>query len=152
MKIVHVVYSLEMGGAEILVAQLCRLQRVNGHDVSVIAYSNLGALGETLVADGIPVLVLGEAIVDEYQYCETIGKAGKEPVLVARHMSTERFPGGIVAVANHASAISDRVTMMTCLGRVDSQEEFITHQTKPKVESRITSSEPWLTIRLIAFP
>jgi glycosyltransferase involved in cell wall biosynthesis len=61
MKIVHVVYSLEMGGAEILVAQLCRLQRANGHDVSVIAYSNLGALGETLVADGIPVLVLGEA-------------------------------------------------------------------------------------------
>ena len=61
MKIVHVVYSLEMGGAEILVAQLCRLQRANGHDVSVIAYSNLGALGETLVADGVPVLVLGEA-------------------------------------------------------------------------------------------
>ena len=61
MKIVHVVYSLEMGGAEILVAQLCRLQRANGHDVSVIAYSNLGALGETLVADRIPVLVLGEA-------------------------------------------------------------------------------------------
>ncbi len=61
MKIVHVVYSLEMGGAEILVAQLCRLQRANGHDASVIAYSNLGALGEMLVADGIPVLVLGEA-------------------------------------------------------------------------------------------
>ena len=61
MKIVHVVYSLEMGGAEILVAQLCRQQRANGHDVSVIAYSNLGALGETVVGDGIPVLVLGEA-------------------------------------------------------------------------------------------
>jgi len=82
----------------------------------------------------LKVLVLGEAIIDEYQYCETIGKAGKEPVLVARHMSTERFPGGIVAVANHASAISDRVTMLTCLGRIDSHEEFITQQTKPKVE------------------
>lgn len=61
MKIVHIVYSLEMGGAEILVAQLCRLQRSHGHDVSVIAYSNLGALGETLVAEGITVAVLGEA-------------------------------------------------------------------------------------------
>jgi glycosyltransferase involved in cell wall biosynthesis len=61
MKIIHVVYSLEMGGAEILVAQLCRLQRARGHDVSVVAYSNLGALGEQLVAEGIPVLVLGEA-------------------------------------------------------------------------------------------
>jgi rfaE bifunctional protein kinase chain/domain/rfaE bifunctional protein nucleotidyltransferase chain/domain len=85
-------------------------------------------------ARNLKVLVVGEAIIDEYQYCETIGKAGKEPVLVARHMSTERFPGGIVAVANHASAISDHVTMLTCLGRVDSHEEFITQQTKPKVQ------------------
>lgn len=61
MKIIHVVYSLEMGGAEILVAQLCRLQREHGHDVSVIAYSNLGTLGEQLQAEGIPVIVLGEA-------------------------------------------------------------------------------------------
>jgi len=85
-------------------------------------------------ARSLKVLVLGEAIIDEYQYCETIGKAGKEPVLVARHMSTERFPGGIIAVANHAAAISDHVTMLTCLGRIDSQEDFIAHQTKPKVE------------------
>lgn len=61
MKIIHVVYSLEMGGAEILVAQLCRLQREHGHDVSVIAYSNLGTLGEQLVAEDFSVNVLGEA-------------------------------------------------------------------------------------------
>ncbi|MDE1178120.1 MAG: glycosyltransferase [Edaphobacter sp.] len=61
MKIVHIVYSLEMGGAEILVAQLCRLQRSHGHDVSVIAYSNLGTLGESLVSEGFTVKVLGEA-------------------------------------------------------------------------------------------
>ncbi|HEU4636907.1 MAG TPA: GT4 family glycosyltransferase PelF [Edaphobacter sp.] len=61
MKIIHVVYSLEMGGAEILVAQLCRLQRAHGHDVSVIAYSNLGTLGEQLVEEGFSVVVLGEA-------------------------------------------------------------------------------------------
>jgi glycosyltransferase involved in cell wall biosynthesis len=61
MKIVHVVYSLEMGGAEMLVAQLCRLQLANGHDVSVCAYSNLGPLGEVLRSEGVRVHVLGEA-------------------------------------------------------------------------------------------
>lgn len=61
MKIVHVIYSLEMGGAEILVAQLCRLQRANGHDVSVIAYSQLGTLGEQLLAEGVPIHVCGVA-------------------------------------------------------------------------------------------
>jgi len=61
MKIVHIVYSLEMGGAEVLVAQLCRMQRANGHDVSVCAYSNLGAVGEALRAEGFEVYVPGVA-------------------------------------------------------------------------------------------
>lgn len=61
MKIVHIVYSLEMGGAEMLVAQLCRTQQAHGHEVSVIAYANLGTLGEQLRSEGFTVRVLGEA-------------------------------------------------------------------------------------------
>ena len=61
MKIVHVVYSLEMGGAESLVAQLCRLQRANGHTVTIAAYSKLGTLGETLRSEGFHIDVLGTA-------------------------------------------------------------------------------------------
>ena len=61
MKIVHVVYSMEMGGAESMVAQLCRLQRAGGHDVAVVCYSNLGTLGEALRSDGFRVDVLGTA-------------------------------------------------------------------------------------------
>jgi glycosyltransferase involved in cell wall biosynthesis len=60
MKIVHVVYSLEMGGAEILVVQLCRVQRSNGHDVSVCVYTSLGPLLEVLRAEGFQVHVIGE--------------------------------------------------------------------------------------------
>jgi glycosyltransferase involved in cell wall biosynthesis len=61
MKIVHVVYSLEMGGAEVLVAQLARTQRANGHHVSLCAYSQLGPIGEILAAEGFPIYVPGEA-------------------------------------------------------------------------------------------
>ena len=61
MKIVHAVYSLEMGGAEVLVAQLCRFQRTNGHTVAVCVYSTLGKLGVALRADGFHIEVLGEA-------------------------------------------------------------------------------------------
>lgn len=61
MKIVHMVYSLEMGGAEVLVKQLCTSQRSEGHDVSVVAYSKLGVVGEAMVADGFSIQVLGEA-------------------------------------------------------------------------------------------
>ncbi|MBS1815514.1 MAG: glycosyltransferase [Acidobacteria bacterium] len=61
MKIVHAVYSMEMGGAEMLVAQLCRLQRSHGHDVTICAYSKLGSLGEMLRDEGFAITILGEA-------------------------------------------------------------------------------------------
>lgn len=61
MKIVHVVYSLAMGGAEVLVGELCRVQRAEGHEVSVFAYAELGAVGERLGAEGFAIYVPGEA-------------------------------------------------------------------------------------------
>jgi glycosyltransferase involved in cell wall biosynthesis len=55
MKIAHVVDSMEVGGAETLVAQLCRLQREQGHDPRVYAVGALGPLGERMRAEGFAV-------------------------------------------------------------------------------------------------
>jgi glycosyltransferase involved in cell wall biosynthesis len=61
MKIVHVIYSLKMGGAEVLVGQLSRMQRANGHDVSIVSYAEIGAVGDALRAEGFDVVLLGAA-------------------------------------------------------------------------------------------
>jgi glycosyltransferase involved in cell wall biosynthesis len=55
MKIAHIVDSMEVGGAETLVVQMCRLQRELGHDPSVYAIASLGPLGERLRAEGFTV-------------------------------------------------------------------------------------------------
>jgi glycosyltransferase involved in cell wall biosynthesis len=55
MKIAHVVDSMEVGGAEMLVSQMCRLQRGQGHDPSVYAIATLGALGEQMRQEGFVV-------------------------------------------------------------------------------------------------
>ena len=39
------------------------------------------------------VLVIGEAIIDEYQYCEPIGMATKDPIIAVRFLSKEKFAG-----------------------------------------------------------
>ncbi len=52
MKIAHVVDSMEVGGVETLVSQMCRLQREKGHDPSVYVVGGLGALGEKLEVTG----------------------------------------------------------------------------------------------------
>lgn len=76
-------------------------------------------------AQTLKVLVIGETIIDEYHYCETIGVSGKEPILAARHVSSEKFAGGILAVANNVAAFCNQVDMLTFLGTQDSQEDFI---------------------------
>lgn len=86
---------------------------------------------------GLKVLVIGEAIVDEYHYVEAMGKSGKEPILATRYLRTERFAGGILAVANNVAAFADQVDMLTVLGRQGGQpdptEPFIREQLNPKV-------------------
>ena len=85
-------------------------------------------------ASSLRVLVVGETIIDEYVYCETLGKSGKDPVLATRRTSSERFAGGIVPVANHVAAFSEQVGLLTFLGGGQSHEEFIRENSDSKIE------------------
>ncbi len=73
----------------------------------------------------LKVLVVGETIIDEYHYCNAIGKSSKEPMLAMRYLSEEKFLGGILAVGNNAANFSDHVGLLSFLGDKDSQEELI---------------------------
>lgn len=73
----------------------------------------------------VRVLVIGEAILDEYCYCEPLGKSPKETIIAARFESEERFAGGSLAVANHIAGFCEQVTLVTCLGADPRSQEFI---------------------------
>lgn len=87
-------------------------------------------------ARSLRVLVLGETIIDEYNYCQTLGKSGKEPILAVRHLSSEKFAGGVLAVANHIASFCDKVDLLSFLGRDDPQEEFVRGKLSPRVEPK----------------
>lgn len=55
MKIAHIVDSMDVGGAEMLVSQMCRLQKELGHDPCVYAIAGLGALGSQMRKEGFTV-------------------------------------------------------------------------------------------------
>ena len=80
------------------------------------------------------VLVVGEAIIDEYVYVDQMGKSSKEPVLAMRYSSEEQFAGGALAVANHMAEICEKVDLVTFLGGRDSREEFVRSRLAPNVE------------------
>ena len=85
-------------------------------------------------ARSLKVLVVGEAIIDEYQYCVSIGKSAKDSILAAQYLSTEKYAGGILAVANHVAGFSDTVGMVAMLGADETQERFVADNTSDDVE------------------
>jgi cytidyltransferase-like protein len=92
-------------------------------------------LGYLERASKLRVLTIGETIIDEYNYCETLGKSGKEPILAVRLVSSERFGGGILAVANHAASFTENVGLVSMLGDAASAEDFVRAKLNPCVNA-----------------
>jgi rfaE bifunctional protein kinase chain/domain len=79
------------------------------------------------------VMVIGEAIIDEYVYGDTLGKSAKEPIIALRYISSEKHAGGSVIIANHLSDFSSRIDLVTYLGVENNQEAFIRENLKSNV-------------------
>ncbi|MBU0716877.1 MAG: adenylyltransferase/cytidyltransferase family protein, partial [Planctomycetes bacterium] len=71
------------------------------------------------------VLVIGEAIFDEYCYCIPDAMSNKTPTLSARFESEEVFAGGVVAVGNHLAGLAGQVNVLACAGK-DNNDETVT--------------------------
>jgi len=99
----------------------------------------------------IKVLVIGESIIDEYVYCEAMGKSGKEAMLVMRYLSRERFAGGILAVANHVSSFCQKVDLATYLGCENTEEAFVKEHLYKNVSPKfiLKSQSPTIVKRRI---
>ncbi len=73
----------------------------------------------------LKVLVIGDAIIDEYHYCLPMGKSSKAEIVVNKYRSEEMFAGGALATANNAASICGSVDLVTVLGAKSSHEDFI---------------------------
>ena len=82
------------------------------------------------------VLVIGEAIIDEYNYCSPLGKSPKEAIVTMKYLRQERHAGGAIACANHLAGLCGDVELVTGLGGQDSHETFVRehlrHNVRPK--------------------
>jgi len=73
----------------------------------------------------LKVLVIGETIIDQYVFCEAMGKSGKEPVLVLRDLKMEQYAGGAAAIARHLSDFCGTVSLLSMQGEKKEYEGFI---------------------------
>jgi hypothetical protein len=70
------------------------------------------------------VVLVNDAIIDEYQYTLPMGKPPKETLIATRFQNREVFAGAAFAAANHVAAFCKEVEVITCLGTADSYEDL----------------------------
>ncbi|MCG8378828.1 MAG: PfkB family carbohydrate kinase [Proteobacteria bacterium] len=81
------------------------------------------------------VLVVGDAIIDQYHYVSPMGQTGKGSALAVRYDNEEQFAGGSIAVANHIAGFANSVTLLSGLGKKKSYEEFIKDKLKQNIDT-----------------
>jgi cytidyltransferase-like protein len=83
------------------------------------------------------VLVVGDTIIDEYHFCDVLGKSSKSHAINARFQRAEAHAGGILAVANQVASFCDNVHVVTCLGNEDSWHHFVATSLKPNISTKL---------------
>ena len=69
------------------------------------------------------VLILGEAIIDEYIYCDALGKVTKDPLIAFEKRTKHEHFGGVLAVAKHFSGLGINANVITKWA--DTDHDFI---------------------------
>ena len=102
----------------------------------------------------LKVLVVGEAILDEYFYVIPLGKTPKDTIVATKFATQERFAGGAVATANHLAGLCREVTLLTATGPDDEEDEFLRRKLRPNVrmDALRTSDRPTVRKRRFIEP
>lgn len=119
MKIAHVVDSMEMGGVETLVSQMCRLQREQGHDPCVYVIAGLGVLGEKLQRDGFVVQPQkGRHLADAARSFFRVFKESRPDVVHLHNPTPTIYAAFAARMAGVASVVSTRHSLVSPPRRV----------------------------------
>ena len=73
----------------------------------------------------IESLVIGETIIDEYTYCQPLGKSGKEAYLAFKEIFSEIYLGGAGAISRQMSEFKAKVEMISMIGEKSEYLNFI---------------------------
>lgn len=92
------------------------------------------------------VLVIGDAIIDEYQYIQPLGLTGKGHHMVGRCLDREIFLGGSLIISNHIAQFVNSVTLVSAVGKNCPYLNFIKQHLDPRIKIQFTELEETTTL------
>ncbi len=81
----------------------------------------------------LKILIVGEMIIDEYNFCNAIGKSNKDPIMIYKDLYVEKYIGGAGAIAKNLMSFSSNIDLITMIGQNRDYENFIRKEFKKNV-------------------
>lgn len=141
--------AVEEAGGELLITeeiQFSSSKLINAHmspyDESVNAYRENFKLkfnADSIIKEleslkDLKVLVIGDTIIDEYHYCQPLGKSTKSASISSKFIEGHSYAGGVLAIANHLQQFAGTVNLFTLLGADDSKKDLIENKLDSGIE------------------
>lgn len=103
-------------------------------------------------ARDLKVLLIGDAIIDEYQYVQPMAKSPKENLIATLFQDREIFAGGVIAAANHVANLCGKVDVITALGTgAEGYEDLVRQSLHPEIGLEILHRDGKPTTRKCRF-
>lgn len=94
----------------------------------------------------LKVLVVGDLIIDQYNFCRAIGKSGKEPMMVFKDLHKINFLGGAGYVARNLSSFCKKIDLVSIIGKEVKLNQFIRKNLDKNINVNFVKSEKINTI------
>ena len=95
----------------------------------------------------VEVTIVGEAILDVYTECDTLGVASKEPVLCLNRRTSVTHTGGALAIARHCAGLGARTSLVTGLNSIDFDHNSLNQLKVAGIDLDLVPLDPRPTIR-----
>jgi rfaE bifunctional protein kinase chain/domain len=92
------------------------------------------------------VLVIGEAIIDKYNFCDPLGKSGKDPIMMFKNIRSESYAGGSAAISNHLGSFTNAIKLISTCGFNKDKIFFFKKNFKNRIKSVFISKKNSPTI------
>ncbi len=92
------------------------------------------------------VLVVGDAILDEYQFVTPLGQSGKGLHMSAELLDCEKYLGGSFAIARHLSGFTSSVSLLTGVGVDQKEREFIESHLEGNISPQYVELDGYSTL------
>ncbi len=82
------------------------------------------------------ILVVGETIIDQYIFLETLNRSGKDTYLATKSLSQENYIGGAASIVKNCSSFSNKVSFVSLVGEKNDYLSFIKKELPKKINKK----------------